>query len=230
MYERLARIYDTIFPFNPHVVRLIEEQLPGPGCALLDIGCGTGRYTGSLAAGHRAVGIDTDGRSISIARRDHPGARFIAADLFAFEPETPFDLVFCIGNVVSHIDRERFPAFIGRVRAMLADGGAWLFHIINWDSLLGRDEYDFPVIEREGVSFRRGYRNMSRERVDFTTILTEEDGRETEGRVVLHPHTAAEIELAHDGFSRQALYGGYRKEPFVQGCASRVYIYRKTSP
>jgi SAM-dependent methyltransferase len=71
---------------------------------ILDIGCGSGRYTHELAArGGECVGIDFAGNMIELAReiarnRGVAGlCRFVVGDYMTFQPEHPFDTGIAIG-------------------------------------------------------------------------------------------------------------------------------------
>jgi SAM-dependent methyltransferase len=227
MYEHTAEKYDKIFRFNPDVVSLIEEYMPPGGSGVLDIGCGTGKYAGKLSGRFRVVGIDTDKRSIEIAWARHPGAEFINTDLLSYRPDGKFDLIFCIGNVISHIMKKDLPRFLRQVRSNLTGRGVWLFHTINWDKIINLSEYTFPVLEHEGIKFMRAYRNITGDAVVFVTVLTDENGSEIEECITLYPQTASEIDELHEGFERLALYSNYRKDPHRPVDISRVYVFRK---
>ena len=76
---------------------------------ILDAGCGPGRVGNELAArGHTVVGVDADPQLIEAAIADHPGARWLVADLAELdlaargEPE-PFDAAVVAGNVMTFV-------------------------------------------------------------------------------------------------------------------------------
>ncbi|HVE27044.1 MAG TPA: class I SAM-dependent methyltransferase, partial [Sporichthya sp.] len=61
--------------------RLVDAMVPR-GARILDAGCGPGRVSGQLAdRGHEVVGVDVDPELIAAARADHPGPRWVVADL-----------------------------------------------------------------------------------------------------------------------------------------------------
>jgi SAM-dependent methyltransferase len=83
----------------------LVDALVARGSRLLDAGCGPGRVAGELhARGHRVVGVDADPALIEAAEEDHPGPRYLVADLSELdlatmgEPE-PFDAAVIAGNV-----------------------------------------------------------------------------------------------------------------------------------
>lgn len=110
--------------------RLVDAMAPR-GARVLDAGCGPGRTSGALARmGHDVVGVDADPELIVAARQDHPGPRFIVADLsvmdLAGEHEAgPFDAVVCAGNVMPYLAPGSGGAVMERIAAhLVADGFA----------------------------------------------------------------------------------------------------------
>lgn len=88
--------------------RLVDALAPR-GARLLDAGCGPGRTGGALHRfGHDVVGVDADPALIAAAEEDHPGPRWIVADLADLdltahdEPE-PFDGAVLAGNVLAFV-------------------------------------------------------------------------------------------------------------------------------
>jgi 2-polyprenyl-3-methyl-5-hydroxy-6-metoxy-1,4-benzoquinol methylase len=80
-----------------------------PGIRVIDVGCGTGWMSNSLAYHHQAVVTGLDFNPVAIARaREVASAmqlssEFIVGDLFKFSPDTPFDLAISLG-VLHHTD------------------------------------------------------------------------------------------------------------------------------
>lgn len=88
--------------------RLIDAMLPRHA-RVLDAGCGPGRVGAFLhECGHDVVGVDADPVLIDAAIADHPGPRWLVADLSELdlaalgEPE-PFDGAVLAGNVMVFI-------------------------------------------------------------------------------------------------------------------------------
>jgi SAM-dependent methyltransferase len=81
--------------------RFMDTLLPR-GARVLDAGCGPGRISGELhARGHTVVGADVDPALIDAARADHPGPRYVVADLASLDlDEAPFDAAVLAGNVL----------------------------------------------------------------------------------------------------------------------------------
>ncbi|MEH0974387.1 class I SAM-dependent methyltransferase [Micromonospora sp. CPCC 205546] len=105
------------------------DALVAPGSRILDAGCGTGRVGAALAArGHSVVGVDADPALIEAAGTDHPGPRWLVADLAeldlaaAGEPE-PFDAAVVAGNVLAFVAPGTEREVLRRVTAHLRPDG-----------------------------------------------------------------------------------------------------------
>jgi SAM-dependent methyltransferase len=106
-YDTLAREYAAHRTVHPEVVReLAEVGRIRPESYLLEIGCGTGNYVGSLAkaSGCRGWGIDPSREMISRGRDRWPDVEFRQGGAETFEPDGlgPFDLVFSV-DVIHHV-------------------------------------------------------------------------------------------------------------------------------
>ncbi|WP_135239811.1 class I SAM-dependent methyltransferase [Micromonospora sp. Mcm103] len=108
--------------------RLLDALVP-PGARVLDAGCGTGRVAAALAArGHDAVGVDADPTLVEAARADHPGPRFLVADLaeldLAAQGEAePFDAAVLAGNVMVFVAPGTERDVLARVAAHVRPDG-----------------------------------------------------------------------------------------------------------
>lgn len=105
--------------------RLVDAMLPR-GSRVLDAGCGPGRVGGELhRRGHSVVGVDVDPVLIEAARADHPGPRWITADLATLElkDEPPFDLAVVAGNVLLFVAPDTERRVLGRIAAHVRPNG-----------------------------------------------------------------------------------------------------------
>jgi SAM-dependent methyltransferase len=108
--------------------RLVDAMLPR-GSHVLDAGCGPGRTGGWLSrVGHDVVGVDVDPVLIAAAEADHPGPRWLVADLAELDlpglgvPD-PFDAIVCAGNVMAFLAPSTRVDVLRRLRAHVADDG-----------------------------------------------------------------------------------------------------------
>lgn len=91
-----AALYDEKHAFVFECGRDVVATLnPQPGERILDVGCGTGHLTQSIAdVGAKVVGIDNAPGMIEAARAAHPTLEFVVADACDFAFAEPFDAVF----------------------------------------------------------------------------------------------------------------------------------------
>jgi SAM-dependent methyltransferase len=131
--------------------RLIDAMLP-PRSRVLDAGCGTGRVGAVLhERGHTVVGVDADPQLIEAAEADHPGPRWLVADLTELDLATlgepdPFDGAVLAGNVMVFLAPGTEAEALRSVAAHVRDDGFVVtgFHV---DRELALDAFDRAVTE-----------------------------------------------------------------------------------
>jgi SAM-dependent methyltransferase len=101
-----------------------------PAGSVLELACGPGVWTPQLLRHASDVtAVDASREMLAIAARSVPSGppvRFVEADLFTWEPDRRYDVVF-MGFWLSHVPAERFESFFGRVAAALAPRGRVFF-------------------------------------------------------------------------------------------------------
>jgi len=93
---------------------------------VLELACGTGLFTRHLAPRVEALtAIDASAEVIAInrARVASSNVQYVQADLFAWQPDRRYDLVF-FSFWLSHVPEDRFASFWSNVGAALVPGGA----------------------------------------------------------------------------------------------------------
>ncbi|XVV00283.1 class I SAM-dependent methyltransferase [Actinosynnema sp. CA-248983] len=118
-YQRYAEITDVLY--RPWLRAAVPER----GGRALDLGCGSGRYSGLLADRYESVlAVDAAEREITIARaeRGRPNIDYQARDLFEVTAERDgrFDLVFAVNTLFAVGD---YPRVLPHVRDLVAPGG-----------------------------------------------------------------------------------------------------------
>lgn len=101
-----------------------------PAGSVLELACGPGVWTRQLLRhANDVTAVDASPEMLAIAAGSVPSdapVRFIEADLFAWEPDRRYDVVF-MGYWLSHVPAERFGPFWARVAAALAPRGRVFF-------------------------------------------------------------------------------------------------------
>jgi len=101
-----------------------------PAGSVLELACGPGVWTCQLLRHATDVtAVDASPEMLAIAAGRVPGGapvRFIEADLFSWEPDRRYDVVF-MGFWLSHVPAERFESFWALVAAALAPRGRVFF-------------------------------------------------------------------------------------------------------
>jgi 2-polyprenyl-3-methyl-5-hydroxy-6-metoxy-1,4-benzoquinol methylase len=127
--------------------RMVDAMLPR-GSRVLDAGCGQGRVGGELAArGHQVTGVDADAGLIKAAAADHPGQRWVVADLADLDLSShgdpgSFDAAVMAGNVMLFVAEATEERVLRRVAAHLRPDG---FAVIGFAADRG---YELPDFDR----------------------------------------------------------------------------------
>lgn len=100
------------------LVRMLSLDRP----KMLDLGCATGWFTAQLSRfGQDVMGIDLSEAAIELAKRDFPGIRYTAGNIFEMHlPSETFDLVVC-QEVIAHVPDQ--PELVRRIAQVIKPGG-----------------------------------------------------------------------------------------------------------
>lgn len=118
-YQRYAEITDVLY--RPW----LRDALPARGGRALDLGCGSGRYSGLLADRCDSVlAVDAAAEEVAIAReeRGRPNVDYRVRDLFdvTAERDGRFDVVLAVNTLFAVGD---YPRVLPHVRDLVAPGG-----------------------------------------------------------------------------------------------------------
>lgn len=123
----LADMLGTVVdPRDPDrgVIEPWAERVPG---RILDVGAGTGRWSGHLAGlGHDVVGLEPAPEFVEIARRAHPTVEFRQAAIADLEGSTERWSGILAWYSLIHLGPAELPTALSTLRGVLEDGGGLL--------------------------------------------------------------------------------------------------------
>jgi len=228
-YDGISAYYDSLFPVDSQVLHFLQRRI-GANSRILDIACGTGGYSLTLARqGHRLIGIDLDRAMIEAARdkarNEDLEVSFKVLDMRAVAEnlEGRFGLIFCIGNSLVHMrDDEDIARFFAGCYGLLESKASLVVQIINYDRILEKGITSLPTLkdERRGLEFARSYEvDRSAQMVLFRTELSvwKQDQpsairNEISLRILTSKRLVALVEQA--GFEDIRLFGDFDERPF----------------
>jgi SAM-dependent methyltransferase len=102
--------------------------------SIIDLGCGTGLLTRSLATpGRTVIGVDPSRTMLDYARRQ-PGSQsvmWIDGDASVLAHDGTADLAICTGNAIMHVSPEELPSTLTSLAGALRSGGTLSFEARN---------------------------------------------------------------------------------------------------
>jgi SAM-dependent methyltransferase len=160
-YERSADVYDLFYSWidyetNSATVRdLIWERKPGAR-SLLDVACGTGRYTEQLAQWFDVEGLDISEAMLEVAVRRMPQATFHLEDMMRFDLGKTYDALLCMSSSVAYVTTlEDLEAMIRCCAAHLNPGGVLIIEPWFAPDAWMEGHVSAQVVEGDGIKVAR---------------------------------------------------------------------------
>lgn len=205
--------------------------------SIIDLGCGTGLLTRSLATpGRTVIGVDPSPTMLDFARRQ-PGANavtWIDGDAFAIAPTARADLAICTGNAIMHVTPEALPPTLASLAGALRRGGTISFESRNpayraWERWTPGATYSERVTRAGLLREWLEVTEVDNGRVVFDAHNVFPDGEDRVYRSVLFFRTAEELtrELESAGFTAVEASGSWRGKRVEDGCPILVFRARK---
>jgi len=205
--------------------------------SIIDLDCGTGLLTRSLArAGRTVIGIDPSRTMLDYARRQ-PGSRsvtWIHGDASALPHDGTFDLAICTGNAIMHVSAEALPATLTSLAAALRSGATLSFESRNpacraWQRWTPEATYSERVIPAGLLREWLDVTDVSDGRVVFDAHNLFPDGTDRVYASTLFFRGAEEFqrELGLAGFRDIAWTGGWHGTPVEDSSPSFVFRARR---
>lgn len=220
-YEDISQYYDYVFPTGTEQVEFICEAAGEPPKNLLDIACGTGGYSLALAErGYDVTATDIDAAMLAGLKQKLEGKNgdidCVEAGMLdlARKLRAKFDLAFCIGNSIVHLnDKAEILEFLKIAKSLLKADGQLVIQIINFDRVLLKKVKSLPAIKNDdiGLTFERYYRfDEALNKIFFRTVLSVGE-RRLENEIPLYPLKSSELAemLTEAGFDEIRLFGDF---------------------
>jgi len=232
--RRIVDLYDTDNPDGPDhdFYRALADELGAE--SILDIGCGTGILTVTLARpGRTVVGIDPSEAMIDYARR-RPGAGTVTWTVGDSRDirSNSCDYAVMTGNVAQHIPDDAWARTLGDVRRALQPGGVLAFESRNPLAEAWRTWTTEPTTRHTRHGDLREWTEASEiapGQVQLTSHshFIADDKQVTDvalltfrsGHTIRHQLEAA-------GFIVEAVYGDWNRTPFTDDAQLMVFVAR----
>ena len=126
-FDRIALLSDEAWDHNARYHRYLLRQIPERCRHVLEIGCGTGQFSRSLAQrAERVLAIDLSPQMIRLAQersRLYPNIDFVTGDALTYYlPDNQFDCIATL-TTIHHLPAE---AILRKIRKALQPGGIFL--------------------------------------------------------------------------------------------------------
>ncbi|RKU17216.1 class I SAM-dependent methyltransferase [Candidatus Poribacteria bacterium] len=234
-----AETKDPFMPDGPFYLSLARQL----GGKVLELGCGTGRYTIPLAErGVDITGLDIMPQMLTRAKSKakNLSIRWIEADVRTFHLNEQFDLIIETGGTFQHLlmraDQE---AMLQRVHEHLKQNGYFVVSVVFPHLFFLQDhqeEYAFSYTTEDGrevsLSVSQQYDHLRQIWIDIATRRWKDgNGQEVIKRVPLARRLIfpqeMEMLLQYNGFAVVDRYGDWDKGPLTNDSNLMIYVCQK---
>jgi SAM-dependent methyltransferase len=232
--EDLVGLYDLDNPGGEdHLYyRALADEIGAR--SIVDLGCGTGLLTRSLAnPGRTVIGVDPSRTMLDYARRQ-PGSAsvtWIDGDARALPPTGTADLAICTGNAIMHVSPEELPSTLTSLAKVLRSGGTLSFDSRNsayraWERWTPEATYSERVTQAGHLREWLDVTDISDGRVVFDAHNVFPNGEDRVYTSILFFRPAEEFrrELDLAGFTDIAWTGDWHGAPVED--TSRFFVFR----
>lgn len=144
LYTSHARLYDRIYARKQYrresagLHRLLVREGVPEGSAVLEVGCGTGRYLQPLSEHFAVRGLDLSPEMVALARQRVPDVPLEVGDLAELTVTEPLDALLCLHGAVAYLpDLPTLEQATARFHAALRPGGCLLLHPVGPELVAG---------------------------------------------------------------------------------------------
>jgi SAM-dependent methyltransferase len=218
-------------------VDFIENRLGlKPPSRVVDVPCGSGRHTLTLAArGHDVVGVDISTEAVDHARRAAADAgldvELVVAEMRDIPRDGSFDAAVCMGNSFGYLDLDGLREFVAALAAAVRSGGGLVVDFsAAAESVLPGFVDDQPRDMTVGditVTGSNTY-DVAGSRLLSSYVFTR-GAQQVKVTALHHVYTVAHLRqlLVDGGFADIKQYGGPNSEPFEVGTGRLLLTARR---
>lgn len=229
-YTAISDYYEYIFPAGNAQLKFLRDKIGDSNKKVLDIACGSGEYSIAIAGdGNQVTAVDLDPLMIKNlnAKANEKNLEIITKvldmKLISENFSEQFDMIFCIGNSIVHLENEsEILSFLKSVNTLLKPNGTVVFQIINYDRIINKKVTSLPPIKNDniGLSFERNYIfNERNGKIIFDTKLSIKNNKEDnilKNQIELVPLKSEDFAefLAAAGFKNIRFYGNFNEDSY----------------
>jgi len=139
LYSSRLEVYEKAHYSHGEHIKEVEQILAWyrrRNARILDIGCSAGLHAMEFSKrGFHVTGIDIEPSAIELARTRAKGnkkVKFLVKDIERDELpcNEKFEFIYSIGNVLSHVEKERIFEILRKIRDCLGEKGTLLFDVL----------------------------------------------------------------------------------------------------
>lgn len=233
-HARYTALYDLELGDFRADLPFYRRHLPATPCAILELGCGTGRVSRALAAdGHRMTGVDLSLPMLAVAGHAAPASapHYACMDMTALAFRTTFAAIIAPYNTLNLLTKpEDLRSCLTQVRHLLDQDGVLLLQLYIPDhelrDLEGKKRFQFQIFDRtDGSKVIKEILKSTppqsclveiteRYHLRFRKDLPNEDWEYTY-RILGYGFEQWLEVFTQQGFHLEAAYGDYALAPFV---------------
>lgn len=240
VYRSIAGYYERIFPITDEKLKFLTPLINSRS-DVLDIGCNTGELLYHLAPYcNSATGIDPSEASIEIAREKQADTeahnlnfyKCSMEDLSSVFDSSSFSHIFCLGNTLAHINNiAALNEIVNGFFHVLKPGGHLVLQLVNYNRVLGFQDYAFMPLKKDKIVFQRNYTPLSEPgKIEFHTKIRDYDtGFTSDNSCYLTTLKLPDIkrELQRNRFRNIRIFGNFQRIPWTVESGPLIVSCRK---
>lgn len=247
-HPHYTALYDLELANFSEDLAFYRRYLPASPCAILELGCGTGRVSRALATdGHRLTGIDLSLPMLAAASSTATAVapRYACMDMTALAFRTTFAAIIAPYNTLNLLNKpEDLHACLAEVHRLLDDDGIFLLQLYVPDAefraLEGKKQFQYQIFNRpDGSKIIKEITKSMSQNSGLIKIMeryylrfSKEDPNEEwlyTYRILGYEYAVWKKIFADHGFQVDSAYGNYNLAPFVHDKHTTLLLALKLS-